>query len=69
MMARWGVDAGLVALLLLALIVGGLGLAVHVASWLFWVVLGVYVAGLLWGLLSRVFRAGSHKDRNVTPNG
>jgi hypothetical protein len=61
-------DGGLLALLLLALIVGGLGLAVHVASWLFWLVLGVYVAGLLWGLLSRIFKVGSHKGAKVTPN-
>jgi apolipoprotein N-acyltransferase len=65
---RLRLDAALVALLALALIVGGLALAVRVASWLFWGALGVYVLGLLWGLLSRVFRDGSHQGRDVSPD-
>jgi hypothetical protein len=56
-------DAGLLALLGLSLIVGGLGLLTRVASVLFWAVLAVYIAGLIWGLLSRVFRSGAGQGR------
>ena len=55
----------LIIILILALIAGGVGLAVHALIWLFWIGLIVLVIGLIWGFVGKVFTSGRNTGSGV----
>ncbi len=50
----------LILVLVVSLIAGGIGLAVHALLWLFWVALIIFIVGLVFGLVARVFTSGKN---------
>lgn len=52
----------LIIVLVVCLIAGGFGLAVHALLWLFWVALIIFIIGLVFGLIAKVFTGGRNSS-------
>ena len=48
----------LIVVLIICLIAGGFGLAVHALIWLFWVALVIFIIGLVFGVVTKAFTRG-----------
>ena len=49
----------IVLVLIVAIVIGGLGLFLKAAFWLFWIGLILLIVGIIWALVSRAFSRGS----------
>ncbi len=52
----------LIVILVICLIAGGFGLAVHALLWLFWIALIIFIIALVFGLIAKVFTGGRNSS-------